>query len=540
MGRSLLFDQISRAMRIAFYCEKNNLTTSEGLERAREADAIRRSGRREFIANMGRLAAVGAVATIAEPIVSAFGVSVGIVGAGLAGLSCGDVLKSNGINATLYDATTRVGGRCYSLSNFFPGQVAERGGEFIDNLHKTMLGYAKRFNLAIEDVNKQPGELLYYFQGQYFSESVIVDQFRDFVSAMHADLRAISGDVTADNHTDVDVRLDRTNLLEYLEGRNGAGIAAAPVIKEAIIQSYIAEYGLAAEEQSCLNFLLFIHADKRSKFTPFGIYSDERYHVIDGNDRIAQGLANSLPNQIEFEMRLVRVRKTSAGRVELTFKRGNQTLTRIHDTVVFAIPFTVLRGVELDPNLGLPAEKLNAINLLGYGTNAKMMVGFSSRPWELIGGNGSSYSDLPNVQTTWQTNPTKGTSSRGIITDYSSAQRGAQLNPKNVQTEAAKFLTDLDRVFPGALAAASRNNDQFVVHLEHWPSNPLTQGSYTCYTPGQFTSIAGIEGKQVANLHFAGEHADSFYSWQGFMEGAALSGIRAASEILQDIKVGNL
>lgn len=31
---------------------------------------------------------------------------------------------------------------------------------------------------------------------------------------------------------------------------------------------------------------------------------------------------------------------------------------------------------------------------------------------------------------------------------------------------------------------------------------------------------------------FAGEHANSFYEWQGFMEGAALAGIAAASAIL--------
>ena len=43
----------------------------------------------------------------------------------------------------------------------FPGQVVERGGELIDNLHKTMLGYAQRFGLAREDVNKQPGEVFY-------------------------------------------------------------------------------------------------------------------------------------------------------------------------------------------------------------------------------------------------------------------------------------------------------------------------------------------------------------------------------------------
>ena len=86
----------------------------------------------------------------------------------------------------------------------------------------------------------------------------------------------------------------------------------------------------------------------------------------------------------------------------------------------------------------------------------------------------------------------------------------------------------------------ARPAGSFRVHLEHWPSNPLVKGSYTCNHPGYFTSIAGNEAKQVGNLYFAGEHTSSFYEFQGFMEGAALSGIRAAREILQDLKVGIL
>jgi len=103
-----------------------------------------------------------------------------------------------------------------------------------------------------------------------------------------------------------------------------------------------------------------------------------------------------------------------------------------------------------------------------------------------------------------------------------------------VQVEAALFLNDLNVVYPGALAAARRNDeDELVAHLEPWPSNPLTRGSYTCYRPGQFTTIAGHEGTSVGNLHFAGEHTNSFYEWQGFMEGAALSGIDVAERILK-------
>ncbi|HET8644144.1 MAG TPA: FAD-dependent oxidoreductase, partial [Vicinamibacteria bacterium] len=98
------------------------------------------------------------------------------------------------------------------------------------------------------------------------------------------------------------------------------------------------------------------------------------------------------------------------------------------------------------------------------------------------------------------------------------------------------FLADLDRVFPGAAARATRDaQGRLRAHLEHWPSNPLTKGSYTCYLPGQFTTIADNEGKPAGNVHFAGEHANSFYIWQGFMEGAALSGIQAANEILDAV-----
>jgi len=76
-------------------------------------------------------------------------------------------------------------------------------------------------------------------------------------------------------------------------------------------------------------------------------------------------------------------------------------------------------------------------------------------------------------------------------------------------------------------------------HLEHWFSNPLTKGSYAGYQPGQFTTIANNEGKPIGNLHFAGERTSSFYECQGYMEGAA-TGIQAANEILQDIKMSKL
>jgi monoamine oxidase len=236
-------------------------------------------------------------------------------------------------------------------------------------------------------------------------------------------------------------------------------------------------------------------------------------------------------------MTLVAAKRTAAGRIELTFETGGGVVSRTHDVVVLAIPFTVLRHVDLHASLELAPEKRAAIDLLGYGTNAKMMVGFNGRPWIAQGCNGTAYSDLANHQLTWETNPKRAAASRGVLTDYSSGLRGRHLDTSAVQQEAERFLSDLDQVLDGSQSSVSRRADGTIVaHLEHWPSNPRTLGSYTCYMPGQFTTIAGLEGIPAGNLFFAGEHANSFYEWQGFMEGAALSGIAAAAGILQAAK----
>jgi monoamine oxidase len=164
--------------------------------------------------------------------------------------------------------------------------------------------------------------------------------------------------------------------------------------------------------------------------------------------------------------------------------------------------------------------------------NAKQMVAFDGPFWGQLGSSGTSYSDLLDHQTTWETNHSRATLTRAILTDYASGNRGAGMNPKNVQKEADLFVNALQTVFPGASSHATRVDGQYLAHLEHWPSNPLALGSYTCYGPGQFTTIAGNEGKAVGNLFFAGEHTNSFYEWQGFMEGAAISGIDAANSLL--------
>jgi monoamine oxidase len=534
MSHSPLFDRLTHILRAVRYCEQHNLSTDDGLAQLAH-HSLERMTRRNLLLQMGRFTATGTIAGIASGHLhraiaapKPTDAKVAIVGAGLAGLACADELKRQGISATVYEANTRVGGRCFSLNGTFPGQVAERGGEFIDTLHKTMLGYAREFNLPLEDVNKQPGETFYFFNGQKYSEASVVQEFRAFVTAMREDLGSLSKQPTAESFTERDQQLDRTTLQAYLDSR-----AAGNLIKAVIKAAYIGEYGREIDEQSCLAFLLFIHADRRSKFRPFGIFSDERYHVVGGNDKITEGLYNRLKNQVQLGKRLVAARKDSAGKVELTFSggTGSPSTTEKFDAVVFTIPFSTLRDVDLT-GLQLPAEKQRAIANFVYGNNAKLMIGFTSRPWVGLGSDGSAYADLPFLRNIWETNPINATAQRAIITDYTGGQLASSLSQSRLQSDAQNFVGNLDQVFAGSAAAVRRANNQIVAHLEAWEPNPFAKGSYTCNAPGYFTTIANLEGKPVGNLFFAGEHASSFYEWQGFMEGSVTSGITAAQQLL--------
>lgn len=531
MPHSELFSVVSRLMRIGSFAETRDISTRDALDLAAKQDESL-VGRRRF---MGQ--AVGAAAALAAASRASLGAPrvgqprISIVGGGLAGLVCADWLRSKGLSASIYEASARVGGRCYSLRNYFGSQTAERGGEFIDTTHQTMRAYATEFGLAREDVTRGTGATIYHFFGRAFTEADVINEYRALVPRMRDDLQYCSAEPTFFSNNAADVALDRTSLREWLATR----ASDLPIIRAVLDEAYVGEYGLETDLQSSLNMLLFIKADRRGKFKPYGNFSDERFHIVGGNDAIASNIAQRLPGPILTNHRLSSLSKRTTGEYELRFANGRVVVS---DYVVLALPFSVLRTIPLATSLEFSADKLRAINQMGYGMNAKTMVGFTRRPWEAIGGSGSIFSDKPNVQTVWETNPT--TSTLGaILTDYASGNRGVAIGSLALQTQVSQFLGDLDAIVPGAQAAATRtSNGSVLAFREHWPSNPLSRGSYTCYTPGQFTSIAGLEGQAAGRVKFAGEHTDSFYSWQGFMEGACLSGLRAAGEVWDDIRRG--
>src|ERR1041385_72855 len=158
MARSPIFQEVRRALRVASWLEQTRTGTAEGLEQIEAA----RWDRRRFLKTTVAAAAGATLAPVFRA--SAKGpqaAKVVIVGAGTAGLVCAYRLQENGIAARVFEASTRPGGRMFTLRNFFPdNQITELGGEYIDTGHKTMHRLVKELGLTLNDLaaQKKPGD----------------------------------------------------------------------------------------------------------------------------------------------------------------------------------------------------------------------------------------------------------------------------------------------------------------------------------------------------------------------------------------------
>ncbi|QJW90647.1 NAD(P)-binding protein [Spirosoma taeanense] len=449
--------------------------------------------------------------------------SVAIIGAGIAGLSAAHHLYAAGFtNFTIYESSSRTGGRIFSAYDIMgPGLVTELGGEFIDSTHEDMLYLCNEFGLPLLDM-QSPSELAlkkyaFLFNGQPRSMAEVVDAFRHIAPAIEASANALPNNIDY-NTTDSFTRmLDRLSISQYL-----SNIGATGWLKELLEVVYETEYGRSCDDQSALNFITLISPDtSNGELNLFGS-SDKRYKVAGGNQRITNRMTEEYQEYMETG-RALRAMSLRGSQYELIFDGSKPILA---DYVILTIPFSVLSNVSL--NLNLPAIKKKAIQQLGYGTNAKLVMGFSGRSWRDQGYTGFSFSDN-GLQAGWDNSQLQ-PGPAGGYTVFAGGSTGNNLGSGTPAYLASRYLPRLDQLFPGASAQYNGR-----VERMHWPSYRHSLGSYSCYRVGQWTGIGGAEFEPAGRVYFAGEHCSR--DAHGYMNGAAETGRRAAQLLLQTIPI---
>ena len=514
--------------------------------RERRADITRRQFLKGGVAGAAGLALAGPWSTAQ----SAFAASprIGIIGAGISGLTAALTLQDAGISSTVYESSSRIGGRMHSDTSNWAGQTSEWCGELIDQGHKTILHLAQRFGLAT--VNLLAGEPngsedTYYFFGRYYEKSQADNDFQPVHNALQRDAQAANYPTTYLINTPGGIALDNISVYEWID-RNVPGGHGSPM-GQLLDVAYNIEYGAETKDQSSLNLVYLLgYNEKPGNFAIFGA-SNEKYHIVKGNQQLPETIAANLAHPVVRGWRMVAIGFNRDDSIALTFNVGGQTKVESFDRVILALPFAVLRTLDYR-KARFDNMKNQAIQQLGRGRNDKLQLQFTRRSWDGTGswpgtGNGNSYADT-GYQNTWEvTRSQPGTT--GILVDYTggnvagsfapSTPYGAAATNPQVTAYAMTFLKQLEPVYTGITAFWNGRATLSVPALD-----PNLNCSYSYWRVGQYHTFSGYEKARQpfpnGPIHFAGEHCSQ--DFQGFMEGGASEGVRAANEILGDYKAG--
>lgn len=510
MARTPLFSRVRRLLRQSLREQGIVPPAGTGLTRRQ---LLRRGVAGATVAWLGAVgvgcgSATARAATVAGP-------RVAIVGGGLAGLLCAWRLRGAGIASTVYEAGQRVGGRVLTLRDHFgTGSAIELGGEFIDTEHAVMRHLAEELGEPLDDRAALTDGLQaerWWFADRLVDDAELVRLFTPVAARMAAD-------AAREDDEEAFAAIDAQSITTWLEA-NGTD----PLLLTILYTAYTAEYGLAASEQSAWNLLWLIDSETPDPFRVFGD-SDERFHCRNGNDALVKGLATRLGDAVRLDHRLAAVRADS-GAFVLDFATAQGASTVTADYVVMTLPFTILRDIPLAVDLS--EDKRRVIAELGYGTNAKVIGAFTEPVWRTRHQASGTFFADGGVQECWDSSV--GQSVDGAtLTHFVGGSAGLRMGEVEPETWMSDLLPTVESVFPGASAAHRPGK---AVRM-HWPSAPLTRGSYACYRVGQ-GAFSGVEGERAGNLLFAGEHTS--IDFQGYLEGAAESGLRAANELLVDL-----
>ena len=413
-----------------------------------------------------------------------------ILGAGFSGLAAAHELVKKGIKVTVLEARNRIGGRVFS--HRIPGEdlVVELGAEWVGDSHDRIKALCKEFKLELED-NRFETHLIY--KGQYspkgqwdFSEGWN-KKWKDIISKY-------------EHITDLQKKkIDQYDWWRYLvnNGCDGRDLDIRELLDSTDFGEsirHVSAYAALAE-----------YAESSEK-------NEMDFKIKGGNGMLAEKLAEKIGSQnILLEHFVSKVdQRGKQVRVEC---RNGKSFTA--DKVICSLPTFSINKVEWLP--ALPPDKIAAIRSLQYARINKHPVLFSEKFWpedfDMV-------TDLPAHYFYNATKHQKGT--MGVLMSYTIGDKAAVIAN---QDDAFHHS-----IISQALQPAFGNVQQKIIsHTNHyWGNDEFSRGAYALYQPGQWFTIMPVLKRHFLHTHFAGEH---LADWQGFMEGAIITGEEAAAAV---------
>jgi monoamine oxidase len=371
-----------------------------------------------------------------------------VVGAGLAGLTCAYRLQQARVDATVYEAAGRVGGRCWTIYDAFAeGQIAEHGGELIDQGHNRIRNLVQELGLDLENLLKAEAngtEATYFFDGGLYTYAEATDDLKAAWQKIHKDVSAASYPTLFDLSTERGRQLDAMSIVEWIDETFDGGVdSKIGRLLDSPLHDRVRRRGLRAElAQPPL---------------PAGVPGP-------GPVQRVRALGREVPR--------ARGQRPGAGAARRGTRRpdrdgfrargaGAERRRDVHPHLPPRLRHDDRRrrqgrpdGAVLDPaplgrhhGGGLPTAQADGDQRAGHGHDSKLQLQFARRHWRDLGFNGETYADT-GYQNTWEV--TRGQPGRaGILVDYTGGTIGDSFGSGSLETHSMQFLAQLEPVLPG-------------------------------------------------------------------------------------------
>lgn len=509
---------------------RGNSMVWRALARARRANlgdapVVRGSSgmtRRRMLAGL----AAGATATLTAcnlPQLEAVTTRVAIIGGGLAGLNALRLLHGAGIDARLYEARGRLGGRVFTARG---GPVpADDGGQFINSDHIEMLAASKRYGLGLINRGASEGQTLVIDEGRLVTEAELAKDLQPIAAIIAADAKKLDS-----NYAKHAPPLDALSVAQYLDQHTEA--LPEPYLRKLLEATIRTEFGQEPEDASALELIFNLPVADGTAVELIGS-SDEQFVLAGGSGMLVDAMTPSLMPWIETGHAVQRIERTPTG-VRLRFANGRSVEA---ERAIVTVPAPLLRTIDFGGILS-PLWYEYAAEI-GSGRNEKLNVAYEGRPWrQAMGLAGDVWPlDGPFAEA-WDATTVQGDT--GLMTWF---MGGAQCDAVD-----APDLAGVRRSFEEAAAIALPALGDSATGWQrrtNWSRDPYARGAYSCFRPGQLTRFAELmwieeDGEAVqiptaGSLVFAGEHlSDAF---PGYMEGGLQTGRLAAQAVLAALKV---
>lgn len=237
------------------------------------------------------------------------------------------------------------------------------------------------------------------------------------------------------------------------------------------------------------------------------------YKIKGGNSLFAKALAERIgSDSIKLKHKVTEINQAD-GKVDVLCDNGT---VFSGDSLICTAPTYALLKINWKP--GLPEEKMNALNELQYARISKHAVLFNERFWKA-----EDFDMVTDVYGHYFYHATKNQpGTKGALISYTIGDKADVIARQNDEFKANVINDSLKTAF-------GEVKDKIVTQLNYyWGMDEYTKGGYALYGTGQWFTVMPVLKKRFMNTYFAGEH---LADWQGFMEGAIVTGEEAADEI---------